>query len=602
MIIRHAKIDNYGKLQNREFDFAPGINVIYGENEAGKSTLQSFLKSMLFGLEKTRRRNELDEYSRYEPWNVPAWFSGELEFSAGDQVFSLRRNFYRKEPDSRLINRLDGEELSVDQGDLEMLLGGVSREAYEHTLAVSGSGNYPGAVLADLLRDEMQNMARTGDNSFRLSRSRAYLEQKKRELNRRGRELQAERTRRTERLKDREEAIREELERLEERRLVLQDAQDRGQEQLRLDFFDEEEDRRENDRELGAEAGNDQPGDGREDDRPETGWHNRREEDRPETGWHNRRDDAEDLAEDDWYDDEDDAEDQPAGGRKWDPGVIIGVAGLLICGLLVQMHRFPGKAASVLMILFGVITIVSIVRLIVKGHHAPEDPEEDDPAEEERQEQLRAERERRREARREAQVERRIALAKNAGEKEALEEQIRERRTELSNLAEALRELEVRSEEETEIARSVRALDLAERTMAEQAEKSRGRMQGALEGRTSEILEQMTAGRYHETKANAAGVPVLADDSREVTVGALSAGTADQVWLAWRMAAGEILCREEPLPFLMDEIFSFYDDQRMAETLNWLAGQHHQIFLFCCQHREEQMLERLGIPFRLIRM
>ena len=53
MIIREANIGKFGKLENQKYQFAPQINVIYGANESGKSTLMQFLKAMLFGLEKT---------------------------------------------------------------------------------------------------------------------------------------------------------------------------------------------------------------------------------------------------------------------------------------------------------------------------------------------------------------------------------------------------------------------------------------------------------------------------------------------------------------------------------------------------------------------
>ena len=42
MQIKEAIIGQFGKLQNRNISFEPGINVIYGENEAGKTTLHDF--------------------------------------------------------------------------------------------------------------------------------------------------------------------------------------------------------------------------------------------------------------------------------------------------------------------------------------------------------------------------------------------------------------------------------------------------------------------------------------------------------------------------------------------------------------------------------
>ena len=52
MRICSCRIDGFGKFQNKEFIFDPGINLILGENESGKSTLQAFLFVMLFGLER----------------------------------------------------------------------------------------------------------------------------------------------------------------------------------------------------------------------------------------------------------------------------------------------------------------------------------------------------------------------------------------------------------------------------------------------------------------------------------------------------------------------------------------------------------------------
>lgn len=103
MIIREANIGKFGKLENQKYQFAPQINVIYGANESGKSTLMQFLKAMLFGLEKTRVRKTLDTYNRYEPWDTPAYFYGSMMFETGQQQFLLERNFYYKEKRARLV-------------------------------------------------------------------------------------------------------------------------------------------------------------------------------------------------------------------------------------------------------------------------------------------------------------------------------------------------------------------------------------------------------------------------------------------------------------------------------------------------------------------
>ena len=135
MQIKEAKIFNFGKLQNVSFRFSEGVNVIYGGNEQGKSTLHAFLMGMLFGMEKGRgRASGSDLYTRYEPWHAPSFYSGALRFEVGEKPFYLERNFYNKERSEYLRNEADGEELSVAYGDLDILLGGISKEESASTL------------------------------------------------------------------------------------------------------------------------------------------------------------------------------------------------------------------------------------------------------------------------------------------------------------------------------------------------------------------------------------------------------------------------------------------------------------------------------------
>ena len=72
MIIRRLNIRNFGKIHDRTLEFSPGINVLYGENESGKTTVHTFIKSMLFGLSRMRgKAARNDVYSTYEPWENP---------------------------------------------------------------------------------------------------------------------------------------------------------------------------------------------------------------------------------------------------------------------------------------------------------------------------------------------------------------------------------------------------------------------------------------------------------------------------------------------------------------------------------------------------
>ena len=48
--ITRLELIKFGKFVDYSIDISDGMNVIYGDNEAGKSTIQLFIKFMLFGI------------------------------------------------------------------------------------------------------------------------------------------------------------------------------------------------------------------------------------------------------------------------------------------------------------------------------------------------------------------------------------------------------------------------------------------------------------------------------------------------------------------------------------------------------------------------
>lgn len=184
MKIKQADIFQFGKLQNETITFSEGLNVIYGENEAGKSTLHDFLIAMLFGMEKGRGRAAAgDKYVRYEPWHTPSYYSGSLRFLVGERPFYLERNFYYKEKKEILKNEADQEELSIAYGDLEMLLGGIRKETFENTCDIPQSGAATGKELAEILSQYLSDVTESGDAGIHVTEAKQLLANKKRELN-----------------------------------------------------------------------------------------------------------------------------------------------------------------------------------------------------------------------------------------------------------------------------------------------------------------------------------------------------------------------------------------------------------------------------------
>lgn len=82
-------------------------------------------------------------------------------------------------------------------------------------------------------------------------------------------------------------------------------------------------------------------------------------------------------------------------------------------------------------------------------------------------------------------------------------------------------------------------------------------------------------------------------DPTRRSVQLLSAGTADQLYLAVRLAICEmILPPEQNPPLILDDALLTFDDARLSTTLDYLTrlGAQRQILLFTCQGREAALL------------
>lgn len=93
MIIGELDCRDFGCLHEKKIALSPGINLITGGNEAGKSTAASFLRCMLYGMRRGRGRNAVrDDYHRLIPWNQTQ-AEGSLCFSCQGRNFRLHRVF-----------------------------------------------------------------------------------------------------------------------------------------------------------------------------------------------------------------------------------------------------------------------------------------------------------------------------------------------------------------------------------------------------------------------------------------------------------------------------------------------------------------------------
>ena len=69
MVIEKIHINCFGNIENRDFDFCDGVNIVEGLNESGKSTLAAFIKFVFYGLSAKSSDGALCERERYVNWH-----------------------------------------------------------------------------------------------------------------------------------------------------------------------------------------------------------------------------------------------------------------------------------------------------------------------------------------------------------------------------------------------------------------------------------------------------------------------------------------------------------------------------------------------------
>mgnify|MGYP002236042618 FL=1 len=101
-------------FHNRDISFQDGLNVVYGKNEAGKSTLHTFIKGMLFGIERQRgRASKNDTYSKFQPWTQSGVYEGYLRVECDGQIYRIERRFQKGDKRLCVINETTGKERKI---------------------------------------------------------------------------------------------------------------------------------------------------------------------------------------------------------------------------------------------------------------------------------------------------------------------------------------------------------------------------------------------------------------------------------------------------------------------------------------------------------
>ncbi|HEY6837469.1 MAG TPA: AAA family ATPase [Geobacteraceae bacterium] len=79
------RLGAFGKFRDQEFILKPGLNLVCGSNEAGKSTFAAAIAGIIFGFRRER--------DRYLPWGDGSRWEAEVAFTCGDREVVISRDF-----------------------------------------------------------------------------------------------------------------------------------------------------------------------------------------------------------------------------------------------------------------------------------------------------------------------------------------------------------------------------------------------------------------------------------------------------------------------------------------------------------------------------
>jgi len=169
MKIKSLKINGFGKIKDKEIDLKDGINIIYGENESGKSTILKFIIGMLYGSSKNKRGKDISDFEKFTPWNIEN-FSGKLKYNLDSgESFEIYREFKKKNP--KIFNeQLEDISKSFKQDKTKGIefieeQTGIDEDTFVNTAIIEQTESKLSQSSQSSIVQKMSNQLSTGDDS-----------------------------------------------------------------------------------------------------------------------------------------------------------------------------------------------------------------------------------------------------------------------------------------------------------------------------------------------------------------------------------------------------------------------------------------------------
>ncbi len=166
MILQKIEIEQFGGLKDYTLVLEPGFQYLYGENEAGKSTICAFISVMFYGMPGKVRGGGLkgDYRQLYMPWGEK-YMAGRITFEDAGKTYVLKRRFGQtaRGDSCNLYHAEDWSEISIEPETIGQRFFGVGEDAFKKSLFISQLGAAFQKGKEDELMERLSNLEHTGE-------------------------------------------------------------------------------------------------------------------------------------------------------------------------------------------------------------------------------------------------------------------------------------------------------------------------------------------------------------------------------------------------------------------------------------------------------
>ncbi len=166
MKLNKIYISAFGGLKDFTLELSDGLNVIYGNNEDGKSTVAAFIKAMFYGTGRNTKNLADSVRLKYTPWDNST-MAGRILFENDGKKYCLEREFRKSDSTDRItLTDLDSGKTVDTAENIGQQFFGMSAAAFERSLFIGNGDFIKDDAAAGEINGKLSNIAVTGSEDI----------------------------------------------------------------------------------------------------------------------------------------------------------------------------------------------------------------------------------------------------------------------------------------------------------------------------------------------------------------------------------------------------------------------------------------------------